>query len=259
MLATRTFRRYAPRMTSADGPRVAGRRSAAPPSLLFVGAIFCDLIFSIDGLPAPGSEVMADRFAVSAGGTANRAVAAARLGARSAISARIGTDPLGSAVTAQLRREPDLDLSGLRVEAGRQTPVTVSLADHKDRTFVTYEEYASPPAPVLDPGTVFRCCHLSAAHEIPAWARALGRAGTVMVGGVGWDGTGTWSPDLFSRIKGLDVLCANDVEAVSYTRTPDPESAARELARHVPAAVVTCGEDGVIAAEGATGAVLRVP
>ncbi len=246
-------------MTLADGTRPDQRRSAASPSLLFAGTIFCDLIFSIDGIPAPGSEVMADQFTVSAGGTANRAVAAARLGACSAISARIGTDPLGLAVTAQLRREPNLDLSGLRVEAGRQTPVTVSLADGKDRTFVTYEEYARPPAPVLDSGIVFRCCHLNAADEIPAWAGALRRAGTLMVGGVGWDGTENWSPDLFGRIRGLDLLCANEVEAVSYTRTPDPVSAARELARHVPAAVVTCGQDGVIAAEGAAGAVLRVP
>jgi sugar/nucleoside kinase (ribokinase family) len=246
--------------TPTEAPGRAGR-----PSLLFAGTVFCDLVFSIDGLPAQGSEVMADRFMVSPGGTANRAVAAARLGARSAISGWVGDDPLGSAVLAQLRDEPNLDITWLRVGTGIRTPVTVSLADHKDRTFITYEEPGAPPpaspfsGAAADPVTAFRCCHVSAAHEIPAWVGRLRRKGTTIVGGVGWDGTGAWSAEFLSRIRGLDLLCANEVEAVNYTGAHDAAGAARELARHVPVAVVTRGADGVVAAEAATGAVLRVP
>ncbi|MFE2446193.1 hypothetical protein ACFXDF_29805, partial [Streptomyces sp. NPDC059426] len=49
--------------------------------VLFAGEVFCDLVFGgIPHLPTPGTEVYADRFAVSPGGTANRAVATARLG-----------------------------------------------------------------------------------------------------------------------------------------------------------------------------------
>jgi sugar/nucleoside kinase (ribokinase family) len=247
-------------MALADGIRTDTRRAITPPSLLFAGSVFCDLVFSIDRLPDRGGEVMADQFTVSAGGTANRAVAAARLGVRAAISGRIGADLLGSAVMAQLREEPNLDISRLRVDAGMQTPVTVSLADHQDRSFITYEEPPGPAIPVAaDSAAVFRCCHVSAADEIPAWVGTLRQAGTTIVGGAGWDGTGTWSPEFLRRIQGVDVLCANEVEAVNYTRTQDPAAAARELARRVPAAVVTCGKDGVIAAEAATGTFLRVP
>jgi sugar/nucleoside kinase (ribokinase family) len=234
------------------------------PGLLFAGTVFCDMVFSIDGLPAPGSEIIADQFIVSAGGTANRAVAAARLGARSVISAWVGDDPLGAVVMAQLREEPNLDISRLKVSAGMRTPVTVSLADRTDRTFITYEEPRPAPTAVQAAETTFRCCHISVAsagvaREIPAWAGRLREQGTTIVGGVGWDGTGTWSPELLDRIQGVDVLCANEVEAVNYTGAPDAATAARELARHVATAVVTRGADGVIAAEAGTSTILRVP
>jgi sugar/nucleoside kinase (ribokinase family) len=227
----------------------------SPPSLLFVGNVFCDLIFSVDGLPRPGSEVMADRFAVSAGGVANRAVAAARLGVRSVLNARIGTDELGTAVVGQLRAEPNLDLSRLHVTEGMRTAVTVSIANHADRSFITYEEPPQPQIPVT--GGAFACCHVSAQAEIPAWVAELRRAGTIVVGGAGWDESGAWSPEFLRRIRDLDVLCVNEDEAVNYTRVADPAAAARELARHVPVAVVTCGKNGVVAAE--AGDLLEVP
>lgn len=101
-----------------------GRR----PRLLFAGDIFGDFVFTGVAVPAEGTEVFSEDFAVSAGGVANRSVAAARLGAEVMIASRLGDDFFGRHLRAALEAEPGIDL-GLVVEPpGFHTPVTVALA-----------------------------------------------------------------------------------------------------------------------------------
>src|SRR5262245_53184154 len=102
--------------------------------VVFAGEVFCDLVFcGIPHLPTPGTEVYADRFAVSAGGTANRSVAAARLGLRTGLFGVIGTDLFGEHLAARLEAEENLDLTWLRRDPSVQTPVTVAVTDEHDR------------------------------------------------------------------------------------------------------------------------------
>ena len=63
-----------------------------------------DLVFTGVNAPAPGAEVFADGFAISPGGAANRAVAAARLGAHTALVTELGDDPIGCIVDAKSAR-----------------------------------------------------------------------------------------------------------------------------------------------------------
>ena len=242
-------------MTQA--PRPPGHRV----DLLFAGSVFCDIVFSGVPVPAPGTEVFAGAFAVTPGGTANRAVAAARLGATTSLVSELGDDPLGTYVAGVLANEANLDLTYLRRTAGWQSPVTASLTGAHDRSFITYEE----PGHDLDwphDGPTVGATHVNAAADLPEWVARVRAAGTTVVGGVGWDSTGRWSPDVLERLAGVDVFVSNDLEAMRYTRTDDPVAAARELGRHVKLAVVTRGPRGVVAFDSGSGTltdVLAIP
>ncbi|GAA1447000.1 carbohydrate kinase family protein [Leifsonia poae] len=226
--------------------------------LLFAGEVFCDLVFSGVPMPEVGAEVYADGFAVTPGGVANRAVAAARVGARTMLLSRLGDDPIGSHIHAMLDAEPDLDTRLLESVPGHQSPVSVSLTGAHDRSFITYQEdlgHLQLPEGVGPIGAT----HVGIAHELPAWVGRLRAAGTTVVGGVGWDSTGEWSADLLTRLAEVDVFVPNDVEAMRYTRTDDAVTAAKVLAERVPLAVVTRGPHGVVAVDSAAGCVVEVP
>ncbi|WP_187270560.1 carbohydrate kinase family protein [Lacisediminihabitans profunda] len=233
--------------------------TAATPhlDLLFAGSVFCDLVFAGVPLPEPGAEVFADAFMLTPGGTANRAVAASRLGASTALLSQLGDDALGSRVDDILSAEPELDLTWLRRVPGFQSPVSVSLTGQHERSFITYEEDALPLDWPEDGPTV-GATHVGVQAELPAWVRRIRAEGTVVFGGVGWDSSGEWSPSVLRRLREIDVFVPNDLEAMRYTQTDSAEDAARALGEYVDLAVVTRGARGVVAFERATGTLTEV-
>ncbi|GAA4686248.1 carbohydrate kinase family protein [Frondihabitans cladoniiphilus] len=226
--------------------------------LLFAGTVFCDVVFSGVPVPSAGTEVFADAFSVTPGGVANRAVAAARLGSKTVLLSQLGDDVLGTHIRSLLQDEPNLDVSHVDVVPGHQSPVTVSLTGAHDRSFITYEESIPGREFPADLGSV-GATHVGIAGDIPSWVADLRSHGTVIVGGVGWDSTGEWSPRVLHRLAGVDVFVPNDVEAMKYTRTHDAVSAARALGDYVELAVVTRGPDGVVAYDSGTGELTEVP
>jgi sugar/nucleoside kinase (ribokinase family) len=238
----------------------AGPAAAAAPhlDLLFAGSVFCDLVFAGVATPEPGAEVYAEAFKLTPGGVANRAVAAARIGARTALLSQLGDDPLGLHMAAILCAEADLDLSWLRIVPGFQSPVTVSLAGRHEREFITYQEAAGPLEWPVGRPTV-GATHVSMQHDLPDWVQRLRQEGTIVFGGVGWDSSGQWSPSVLRRLDEIDVFVPNDIEAMRYTQTENALDAARELGRYVELAIVTRGSRGVVAYERPTGRLLEVP
>jgi ribokinase len=72
--------------------------------LLVVGSANADLVISVDRRPAAGETVLGTDLVTHPGGKgANQAVAAARLGARTALLARVGDDAHGSLLSDSLR------------------------------------------------------------------------------------------------------------------------------------------------------------
>ena len=217
--------------------------------VLIVGRIYSDLVFTGVHAPAPGTEVYADGFAISPGGAANRAVAAARLGATTNLLTEFGDDPIGTVVENMLRREPHLDLSGSTRRSNYQNPISVAITDGPDRSFVTYKLPGSQPD--WTPGRPVRTAHVGLMDDgFPQWAVLLREAGTLLIGGVGWDPTGQWSRDLMDQFSDVDVLIVNEVEALGYTRAADCHEALRILASVVQVAVITLGPSGAIATDG---------
>jgi sugar/nucleoside kinase (ribokinase family) len=230
---------------------------------VFGGVVFCDLVLSGVTLPdaaQSGEEVFADGFALTPGGTATRAVAAARCGSATALLGVLGRDALGDQVAALLAAEDGLDLRFLQRHPSAHTAVTVALTNAHDRTFVTYEE---PGTGVPDrwPGPLpaAETCHIGLAHGTPEWAGQLRAAGTTVFGGVGWDPTGAWSAEVVARLSGVDVFVPNEVEALRYTRADDVTAAVKQLAEHVGTVVVTRGGRGAVAADSATGEWVELP
>lgn len=225
--------------------------------LLFTGLVFCDLVFASAPHPQPGTEVYADAFAVSAGGTANRAVAAARMGARTTIAADLGTDAFGDLARNLLSAERTLDTRFLRRREGWHTPVTVALTSAHDRSFVTYEEASALPEWDVE-GPDVGAAHVGL-RTLPDWARALRARGTIIVAGVGWDETGRWAASELDALADVDVFILNEIEACSYTGVTDPVAAARSLGERVPLVIVTRGPAGAVAIDSARGEMADVP
>lgn len=218
--------------------------------VLIAGRVFSDLVFTGVTAPTPGAEVFADGFAISAGGAANRAVAAARLGAHTALVTELGDDPIGCIVARSLRDEPNLDLRFAVQHSGYQNPISMAITDGHDRSFVTFEQQP-PHLPSWPESTEVRVAHVGLGRgPVPAEAARLRQQGTTLVAGVGWDPSGQWSATLLDEIGGVDVLIVNEVEALGYTRTQTAEAALDILADRVDLAVITLGPSGALAAEG---------
>ena len=226
-------------------------------SVQVFGTVFFDLVFSDLPLPPrPGTEVRTGRLGLSPGGSANIAVALARLGLDARLSALFAADAFGHFLWSSLHHE-GVDLSSSPKSPTWTTPVTVSLAYRKERSLVTYEEVAPEgPAQLLAQsldedgasGLVADACYLPLAGTERAWLeKARDRFG-MFFADVGWDEDERWDTDLVEELSLVDVFLPNAAEAMAYSRTDTPLEAAKALARHVPLAVVKCGGDGAVAA-----------
>jgi len=95
------------------------------PKVLVVGSINMDMVVRSGRMPAPGETVLGEGFKTSPGGKgANQAVAAARLGGRVAMIARVGDDAFGEELLANLRQE-GVDCGA--VGTSPQTPTGVAM------------------------------------------------------------------------------------------------------------------------------------
>ncbi|MEU8650279.1 ribokinase [Streptomyces sp. NPDC048737] len=96
--------------------------------LLVVGSANADLVIGVDRRPAAGETVLGSDLAVHPGGKgANQAVAAARLGARTALLARIGDDAHGR-LLLDSQRAAGVDTVGVLV-GGAPTGVALITVD----------------------------------------------------------------------------------------------------------------------------------
>ena len=89
--------------------------------IVVVGSVNIDLMLRCTRLPRPGETVLGEGFCTEPGGKgANRAVAAARLGAPVALIGCVGDDTFGTRAIAGLRAE-GVDLTHLSVVGGCAT------------------------------------------------------------------------------------------------------------------------------------------
>jgi len=104
--------------------------------VVVVGSINVDLLLTVPRHPLPGETLLGGSGAQSAGGKgANQAVAAARLGARTALLGAVGTDP-GAQTALRLLREAGVDLHAVATAPGPTGLAVVTLAADGENTIV---------------------------------------------------------------------------------------------------------------------------
>ncbi|MET0416910.1 MAG: PfkB family carbohydrate kinase [Actinoplanes sp.] len=229
---------------------------------LFVpGVVYLDIVFTgLRGMPAPGTEVWATGMGSSPGGVANLAVAAARLGLRTGLGTALNTDAYGDFCAQILCTQEGIDLSGSRRISDGHSPVTVSVAYDRDRSMITHGH----PLPAGPDGLVgelpaARAASVSLTPDRLPWVRRAREAGTLVFADVGWDASAEWPAEVLDMLEDCHAFLPNAVEAMQYTRADTPEEALRRLAGLVPVVVITCGADGALALDSATGEMAHVP
>ncbi len=225
--------------------------------VVVVGSLNMDLVARAPRLPVPGETLLGTSFATVPGGKgANQAVAAARLGARTAMIGCVGDDAFGRELRAGLERDR-IDASGVRVAPGLSSGVALIVVDDAGRNGIVVVPGGNGQ---LAPADVDRHEALLAAARVVALqletplatvehaalrARALGRIVVL-------------NPAPAQALpRGLvacaDYLVPNEIEAALLAGVPvNSVESAIEAARRLRAegagsVLVTLGERGVVA------------
>ncbi|MHC3814458.1 ribokinase [Streptomyces sp. DT9] len=233
--------------------------------LLVVGSANADLVVGVDRRPAAGETVLGSDLAVHPGGKgANQAVAAARLGARTALLARVGDDAHGR-LLLESQRSAGVDTTGVLV-GGAPTGVALITVDPTGDNSIVVSPGANArltPADIRAAAPLLAAARVvSVQLEIPLetvveTARVL-PAGTRLV-----LNPSPPAPLPAEVLAACDPLVVNEHEArfiLGQGAGTTPESWARALTALRPRSVViTLGAGGALAADTRTGEYVRVP
>ncbi len=217
-------------------------------SVVSVGVYARDLYMFCLRLPKTGETVNSHEYAESHGGkAANQAVAAARLGARTALITRLGKDSIGQ-IAYDLFQNENLDVSQIIMDDAVGTGASFIILDQKGLQLIT--NYAGASArlnlkdieraqPVLQAAsTLLLQGEISA--EISLFAAKLAGAKTLVI-------LDPSPVEVFSGIKrfeNVDILTPNEQEAELLTGRSNPDAAMIAELTGVPTIVITRGADG---------------
>jgi 5-dehydro-2-deoxygluconokinase len=230
--------------------------------LLTVGRISIDLYCDQIG----ADWITTDTFRKAVGGSAtNVAIAAARLGHRTAVFTKVGEDPFGEVAVAELN-DFGVDTRFVSVEPGTVTPLAFAALDPPEDPRLLFRR--EPPVPDLqlraddiDPTTVADVPILwvtagalsqePSASTVTGMLRARGhRSHTVLdldYRPTFWRSREEASARIGAAVEHVTVAVGNREECAVAVGTDDPgEAATRLRARGVEVAIVKLGGDGVL-------------
>ncbi|MFI1705814.1 ribokinase [Streptomyces griseoruber] len=223
--------------------------------LLVVGSANADLVIGVDRRPAAGETVLGSDLATHPGGKgANQAVAAARLGARTALLARVGDDAHGRLLGDSLRAA-GVDTAGI-LTGGAPTGVALITVDPSGDNSIVVSPGANSrlsPADIRAAGSLFQPARVvSAQLEIPLetvveTVRSLAPGSRFVLN------PSPPRPLPAEVLAACDPLIVNEHEArvvLGDLAGPEPEDWARELLALGPrSVVVTLGARGALVAD----------
>lgn len=233
--------------------------------LLVVGSANADLVIGVERRPAPGETVLGSDLTVHPGGKgANQAAAAARLGASTALLARVGDDAHGQ-LLLEAQRAAGVDTGGVLV-GGAPTGVALITVDPSGDNSIVVSPGANArltPDDIRAAGSLLALARVvSAQLEVPLdtvaeVVRTL-PAGTRFV-----LNPSPPAPLPSGVLAACDPLVLNEHEArfiLGDSAGEAPEDWARGLLALGPrSVVVTLGAAGALVADGRTDALVRVP
>ena len=228
--------------------------------ILCAGIIVADHVCApIDHLPTAGELVMADNMLLTIGGcAANVAVDLTRLGVPATVVGCVGDDIFGR-IVADMLRENQVNVSGLRVKAGLDTSQTLIVnVKGQDRRFIhTFGANGHFSAADFPLDRLSRCKILyvggylampkltqDALAEVFAQARSLG-VKTYL--DVVVPGPGNWTGQLDTLLPHTDVFKPNHHEGAIITGESDPLRQAEAFRRlGAKTVIVSLGSEGAM-------------
>ena len=223
-------------------------------SVMVVGGINMDLVVHTPRFPASGETVVGSHFFTTPGGKgANQAVAAARMGARTLMVGRVGSDAFGQELVTALETE-GIDVSGVVVD--ESTPSGVALIEVDDAgqnriiqvwgANATLGEAEVNAAVKALPTVQVVLLQLEAPVEVSLQvARAARQQGCLVI--LDPAPVGELPQELYALV---DILTPNETEATALTGIPVTdvpsarEAALRLLERGTPPVIVKLGAQG---------------
>ncbi len=234
----------------------------ARPRVCVAGPLVLALVMGpLEHAPVPGEEQIAPTASLNPGGSANRAVALARLGLDAELLCSIGVDEAGAIVRRMLTA------NGVDLDHAARVPhraITAALGYEGDRALTTFGDLSVPPLAGMREAPHALVAELGVLGEnletLEAWRRrgsvaplpgaAEDSDRTWVLAECRWDTTGRWADSDLDPLERVDVFTLNETEALRYTRKADARAAARQLIWRAPGVVVTRGAAGVLAIVG---------
>jgi len=227
-------------------------RKPCVPTIVALGYCSVDYVCVVPQVPIDEKVEILERRRLGGGPAATAAVAAARLGAKTAFCGAVGDDDLGAAIVAELRRE-GVDVQGVVTRPGAESPVAFCWAEQgTGRRSIAWSRGSAKP---LTPEELDRTCLAKAAllhldgHQTQA---AFAAAAIVKAAGglVSLD-AGTLRPDMVELAKQCDIVIASERYAARFLGAEDPERAVRAIQAQGPRlAAVTLGKRGWVGFDG---------
>ena len=226
-----------------------------------VGELNADLI--LYGLPLtlePEREHLASDFAMTLGSSsAIFAHNISLLGCRVGFTSCIGSDPLGKFCVERLQ-ESGVDVSGIKVLAGKTTGVTVILPLDRQRQILTYlGTTLDLQLTHLDLNHIRSASHFHLSSyfllrglrpRIAELFAHMKQGGLTTSLDTNDDPEDLWADDVRSVLKHVDIFLPNEREACRLTGASNVQAALDALAALVPIVVIKCGPKGVMAKRG---------
>lgn len=227
--------------------------------ILVLGSVNRDLIVHAPRLPLPGETLRGQRFGSCLGGKgANQAVAAARLGARVALAARVGLRENGAAMVEQLKGE-GVDTRAIAQPADEVPGVAlivVGAEDAENQIVTVAGSNGTLPLEQVEALELDGLRWLVAQQELPlpSVARAFERAHAAGVKTL--LNAAPFRAGCEALLPLVDLLVVNALEAQALVTTlgggvAEPEALARSLRAKGPGAVlVSLGAEGLCWVDG---------
>lgn len=225
--------------------------------IVVVGELNVDLILQdISSFPEIGKEKLAKNMVLTMGSaSAILASNVARLGTKVGFVGKLGRDQFAEIVMSTLR-ENNVDCSGITLDDGVQTGVTVALTFPDNYAMITYmgamEEFALEEVN-FDYLQKARHMHLSSFYLQPGlrpgcaalFMRAKA-AGLTTSLDPGWDPHEEWREDILEVLEHVDVFLPNKQEALRISGCETEADALERLGGYAAVIVIKRGKQGAI-------------
>ena len=238
------------------------------PGIVVLGGINMDLVTYSERFPSPGETVVGRRFLTYAGGKgANQAVAAARMGGRTAMVGQVGDDLFGPQLLEGLLAV-GIDVSGVAVAQGETSGIAVISIDGSAQNQIVQvlganatcgpAQVASVAAALDDAQVLMLQLEVPVEVSLAAAREAKSRGKTVILD------PGPVRPFPEELLQLADVITPNETEAEAlvgfpvYVREaggvdssePAERAAAELLRRGATTAIIKLGAHGAVFATG---------